>query len=77
MFDEFYTLQKLYHFLFFQETAEFDLHFEKVYKWVASSVNDKETFISCLWKVFRISDKIDTNSLSVIKEEEYRIFVNG
>nr|XP_022323453.1 exocyst complex component 1-like isoform X2 [Crassostrea virginica] len=34
-----------------KETAEFDLHFEKVYKWVASSVNDKETFISCLWKL--------------------------
>lgn len=34
-----------------KETAEFDLHFEKVYKWVASSVHDKETFISCLWKL--------------------------
>ncbi|XP_062594692.1 exocyst complex component 1-like [Saccostrea cucullata] len=34
-----------------KETAEFDLHFEKVYKWVASSVNDKETFIACLWKL--------------------------
>ncbi|XP_033743453.1 exocyst complex component 1-like isoform X1 [Pecten maximus] len=34
-----------------KETAEFDLHFEKIYKWVASSVTDKEAFISCLWKL--------------------------
>ncbi|XP_069131565.1 exocyst complex component 1-like isoform X2 [Argopecten irradians] len=34
-----------------KETAEFDLHFEKIYKWVASSVADKEAFISCLWKL--------------------------
>lgn len=31
-------------------TAEFDLHFEKPYKWVASSVSDKNSFIKCLWK---------------------------
>lgn len=31
-------------------TSEFDLHFEKVYKWVASSVADKNAFIKCLWK---------------------------
>lgn len=31
-------------------TGEFDLHFEKVYKWVASSVADKNSFIKCLWK---------------------------
>ena len=35
----------------FQDTVEFDLLFEKVYKWNASSVEDKEAFITCLWKV--------------------------
>ena len=35
----------------FQETVEFDLLFEKVYKWNASSVEDRNTFITCLWKV--------------------------
>ncbi|KAK3099143.1 hypothetical protein FSP39_000104 [Pinctada imbricata] len=34
-----------------KETAEFDLHFEKVYKWNASSVADKDSFISCLCKL--------------------------
>ena len=34
-----------------QEIADFDLHFEKVYKWTACSVEDKESFITCLWKV--------------------------
>ncbi|XP_064608432.1 exocyst complex component 1-like isoform X2 [Liolophura sinensis] len=34
-----------------KETAEFDLHFEKIYKWVASSIPDKENFIACLWKL--------------------------
>ncbi|GFS06267.1 exocyst complex component 1 [Elysia marginata] len=32
-------------------TAEFDLLFERVYKWMASSVEDKETFISSLWRL--------------------------
>lgn len=32
-------------------TAEFDLVFEKVYKWMASTVEDKETFISSLWRL--------------------------
>ncbi|XP_035207311.1 exocyst complex component 1-like [Stegodyphus dumicola] len=31
-------------------TAEFDLHFEKVYKWIASNVSEKHAFIKCLWK---------------------------
>ncbi|KAJ8297513.1 hypothetical protein KUTeg_024044 [Tegillarca granosa] len=34
-----------------KETAEFDLQFDKIYKWVASSVSDKESFLSCLWKL--------------------------
>ncbi|XP_052825390.1 exocyst complex component 1 [Octopus bimaculoides] len=35
----------------FSEIAEFDLHFEKVYKWVASSMTEKSSFISCLWRL--------------------------
>ncbi|CAE1251875.1 EXOC1 [Acanthosepion pharaonis] len=35
----------------FHETAEFDLHFEKVYKWVASNITEKSSFISCLWRL--------------------------
>lgn len=42
---------KLLCIIYVQEIADFDLHFEKVYKWTASSVEDKEAFISCLWKV--------------------------
>ncbi|XP_078603079.1 exocyst complex component 1-like [Branchiostoma floridae x Branchiostoma japonicum] len=34
-----------------KESPEFDLHFEKSYKWVASNVTEKSAFISCLWKL--------------------------
>ena len=34
-----------------KETAEFDLHFEKIFKWSASSVTEKEAFLSTLWKL--------------------------
>ncbi|XP_052277522.1 exocyst complex component 1-like isoform X2 [Dreissena polymorpha] len=33
-----------------KEHADFDLHLEKVYKWTASSVLERNAFISCLWK---------------------------
>uniref|UniRef100_A0A8C5LXY6 Exocyst complex component 1 n=1 Tax=Leptobrachium leishanense TaxID=445787 RepID=A0A8C5LXY6_9ANUR len=33
-----------------KENPEFDLHFDKVYKWVASSTAEKNAFISCIWK---------------------------
>uniref|UniRef100_A0A0B6ZCF6 Exocyst complex component Sec3 PIP2-binding N-terminal domain-containing protein n=1 Tax=Arion vulgaris TaxID=1028688 RepID=A0A0B6ZCF6_9EUPU len=32
-------------------TSEFDLHFEKTYKWSAASVEEKEAFISSLWRL--------------------------
>lgn len=35
----------------FQENPEFDLHFEKVYRWLASSTAEKNSFISCIWKL--------------------------
>ncbi|MBN3305627.1 exocyst complex component 1 [Amia ocellicauda] len=34
-----------------KETAEFHLHLDKVYKWVSSSVGEKMTFVTCLWKI--------------------------
>ncbi|XP_064190064.1 exocyst complex component 1 isoform X1 [Anguilla rostrata] len=34
-----------------KENPEFDLHFEKVYRWVASSTAEKNAFISCIWKL--------------------------
>jgi len=34
-----------------QDVPEFELHFDKVYKWVASSVAEKNAFILSLWKV--------------------------
>lgn len=34
-----------------KENPEFDLHFEKVYKWLASSTAEKNAFISCIWKL--------------------------
>ncbi|XP_065184544.1 exocyst complex component 1-like [Sycon ciliatum] len=33
------------------DTPEFDLHFDKVYRWVASSLADKNSFINCVWKL--------------------------
>lgn len=34
-----------------QASLDFDLHFDKVYKWTASSSDEKKTFIRCLWKL--------------------------
>ncbi|XP_011612854.1 exocyst complex component 1 isoform X7 [Takifugu rubripes] len=34
-----------------KENPEFDLYFEKVYRWVASSTAEKNSFISCIWKL--------------------------
>ncbi|XP_044273975.1 exocyst complex component 1 isoform X4 [Varanus komodoensis] len=49
-----------------KESPEFDLHFDKVYKWVASSVAEKNTFISCIWKLNQryIRKKIDFINVS-------------
>ncbi|XP_028600634.1 exocyst complex component 1 isoform X4 [Podarcis muralis] len=49
-----------------KENPEFDLHFEKVYKWVASSIAEKNTFISCIWKLNQryIRKKIDFINVS-------------
>ncbi|XP_067386744.1 exocyst complex component 1 isoform X5 [Emydura macquarii macquarii] len=54
------------------ENPEFDLHFDKVYKWVASSTAEKNTFISCIWKLNQryLRKKIDfVNVSSQLLEE--------
>lgn len=38
----------------FQDTHEFDLHFDKVYKWYASNVQERQCFIIVLWKASRL-----------------------
>ncbi|XP_058442148.1 exocyst complex component 1 isoform X8 [Marmota monax] len=55
-----------------KENPEFDLHFEKVYKWVASSTAEKNAFISCIWKLNQryLRKKIDfVNVSSQLLEE--------
>ncbi|XP_038625036.1 exocyst complex component 1 isoform X1 [Tachyglossus aculeatus] len=49
-----------------KENPEFDLHFEKVYRWVASSTAEKNAFISCIWKLNQryLRKKIDFVSVS-------------
>lgn len=34
-----------------QVNPDFDLQFDKIYKWTASSFDEKKTFIRCLWKL--------------------------
>ncbi|XP_065585612.1 exocyst complex component 1-like isoform X1 [Cyrtonyx montezumae] len=34
-----------------QSSLDFDLQFDKIYKWTASSFDEKKTFIRCLWKL--------------------------
>ncbi|XP_044885339.1 exocyst complex component 1-like isoform X5 [Mauremys mutica] len=36
-----------------QECLEFELQFDKVYKWTAVSADEKKAFIRCLWKLNR------------------------
>uniref|UniRef100_A0A8C4VCA7 Exocyst complex component 1 n=1 Tax=Falco tinnunculus TaxID=100819 RepID=A0A8C4VCA7_FALTI len=49
-----------------KDNPEFDLHFDKVYKWVASSTVEKNTFISCIWKLNQryLRKKIDFINVS-------------
>ncbi|XP_030881245.1 exocyst complex component 1 isoform X1 [Leptonychotes weddellii] len=59
-----------------KENPEFDLHFEKVYKWVASSTAEKNAFISCIWKLNQryLRKKIDfVNVSSQLLEELPRV----
>ncbi|KAL6084590.1 hypothetical protein STEG23_036633 [Scotinomys teguina] len=49
-----------------KESPEFDLHFEKICKWVASSTAEKNAFISCIWKLNQryLSKEIDVVNVS-------------
>ncbi|XP_040274772.1 exocyst complex component 1 isoform X9 [Bufo bufo] len=49
-----------------KESPDFDLHFDKIYKWVASSPAEKNAFISCLWKLNQryLRKKIDFANVS-------------
>ncbi|KAM8939091.1 exocyst complex component 1 isoform 2-T2 [Pelodytes ibericus] len=49
-----------------KENPDFDLHFDKVYKWVASSTVEKNAFISCIWKLNQryLRKKIDFANVS-------------
>ncbi|XP_073439668.1 exocyst complex component 1 isoform X2 [Dendrobates tinctorius] len=49
-----------------KESPDFDLHFDKIYKWVASSPAEKNAFISCIWKLNQryLRKKIDFANVS-------------
>ena len=54
-------------FLFgLQEIPEFDLHFEKCYKWTASRVADKEDFIETLFSVCNLTIFLSKISLNLL-----------
>ncbi|XP_018431436.1 PREDICTED: exocyst complex component 1 isoform X5 [Nanorana parkeri] len=55
-----------------KENPDFDLHFDKIYKWVASSPAEKNTFISCIWKLNQryLRKKIDFANVSAQLLEE-------
>ncbi|KAM9330411.1 exocyst complex component 1 [Gastrophryne carolinensis] len=55
-----------------KETPDFDLHFDKIYKWVASSPAEKNAFISCIWKLNQryLRKKIDFANVSAQLLEE-------
>ena len=55
LYMEFWSVLAFCSINFGQETTEFDLHFEKVYKWAAMKVEEKENFIASLWRVSLIS----------------------
>ena len=62
----FYWIVDIYCVFLLQENPEFDLHFEKIYKWVASSTAEKNAFISCIWKLNQryLRKKIDFVNVS-------------
>ncbi|KAM5193660.1 exocyst complex component 1 isoform 2-T2 [Mantella aurantiaca] len=49
-----------------KENPDFDLHFDKIYKWVASSPAEKNAFISCILKLNQryLRKKIDLANVS-------------
>ncbi|XP_009707286.1 PREDICTED: exocyst complex component 1-like [Cariama cristata] len=58
-----------------QASLDFDLQFDKVYKWTASSFDEKKSFIRCLWKLnhrFLASSITFVNVLSCAAEGRQR-----
>lgn len=55
-----------------KDVPEFELHFDKVYKWVASSIAEKNAFILSLWKMSQmyLVQKIEFSNLqpSILEE---------
>lgn len=55
-----------------KDVPEFELHFDKVYKWVASSIAEKNAFILSLWKLSQmyLVQKIEFSNLqpSILEE---------
>lgn len=61
-----------------KENPEFDLHFEKVYRWVASSTAEKNSFISCIWKLNQryLRKKVEFVNVSSQLLEGVQIYMN-
>ena len=63
-------------FLFgLQEIPEFDLHFEKCYKWTASRVADKEDFIETLFSVCNLTIFLSKISLNFVVGYSIDIYI--
>ncbi|XP_069723925.1 exocyst complex component 1-like [Phaenicophaeus curvirostris] len=59
-----------------QASLDFDLKFDKVYKWTAGSFDEKKTFIRCLWKLnhrFLSSSVVFVNVPSCAAEGSQRL----
>jgi hypothetical protein len=44
-------MQLLISVLLLQDTHEFDLHFDKIFKWFAINLQERQNFLIVLWKV--------------------------
>ncbi|XP_026704578.1 exocyst complex component 1-like [Athene cunicularia] len=53
-----------------QASLDFDLQFDKVYKWTASSFEEKKTFIRCLWK---LNHRFLTSSITFVNVPSYAV----
>ena len=59
------------------EVTEFDLHINKtVYKWVASNVAEKKSFISCIFKVCTLEDvKLSDSACSELTLQQEQLYM--
>jgi hypothetical protein len=49
-----------------QDTHEFDLHFDKVFKWFAINLQERQNFLIVLWKVGYYFIYLNNTVVSVI-----------